>query len=132
MAKFLINKDSIYCCVFCMLLSIAGVSFAETSNKWLIEVDGGADSDGEIVFNVTPEQGEAIPVRVTLKNGTGENNVAKTIRDAFELQLPREQYKIKIDDGEKVKIKADGDAKDFNLTLVSNSVKNTKIEIKEK
>lgn len=65
------------------LLLIITLSFADTSNKWRIEVSGGANSDGEMIFGITPEDGEGISIRVTLKDGTGENRVAKTIRDAF-------------------------------------------------
>jgi len=75
------------------LLTPAAV-LADTSNKWRIKVDGGANSDGEMIFHVTPKNGETIVVRVTMKNGTGENRVAKTIRDAFEVQLLGDLYHV--------------------------------------
>jgi len=104
---------------------------ADSSNKWRIEVDGGANSDGEMVFHVTPENGETIVVRVTVKEGTGENRVAKTIRDAFEVQLPRDQYHIEVDDGEDVLVKKKRKGVNFALTLVSSTVKHTEIEIEK-
>ena len=113
------------------LLFTSAISFADTSNKWRIEVSGGANSDGEMIFSIKPEDGEGISIRVTLKDGTGENRVAKTIRDAFKEQLPEDHYKIEVDDGEDVLVKKKGEAEDFGLTLVSSTVRNTEIEIEK-
>ena len=112
-----------------MLTTVSAV--ADTSNKWRIKVDGGANSDGEMIFHVTPEDGETIVIRVTVKDGTGENRVAKTIRDAFEVQLPRDQYTVEVDDGEQVLVKKKRKAANFALTLVSSTVKHTEIKFKK-
>jgi hypothetical protein len=69
--------------LFALLFLSATAASTDTSNKWRIKVDGGANSDGEMIFNVTPKDGETIQIRVTVADGTGENRVAKTIRDAF-------------------------------------------------
>lgn len=94
-------------------------------------MDRGANSDGEMVFHVTPEDGETMVIRVTVEDGTGENRVAKTIRDAFEVQLPRDQYKIEVDDGKDLLVKKKRKAVNFALTLVSSTVKHTEIEIEK-
>jgi hypothetical protein len=104
---------------------------ADTSNKWRIEVDGGANSDGQMIFRVTPEGGETIVVRVTVKKGTGENRVAKTIRDAFEVQLPRDQYHVEVDDGEDVLVKKKCKGVNFALTFEGSTVKNTEVELEK-
>ena len=104
-------------------------ALADASNKWRIKVNGGANSDGEMIFHVTPKNGETTVVRVTVKDGTGENRVAKTIRDAFEVQLPRDLYHIEVDDGEQVLVKKKGGADNFALTLESSTVKHTSIKI---
>jgi hypothetical protein len=92
--------------VFVGLLALsASPASAGSSNKWRIEVSEGANSDGEIVFQVTPEGGEAIEVRVAVEDGTRENKVARTISDAFESQLPSDDYHVEVDDGEDVLVK---------------------------
>ena len=112
------------------LLTPAVVS-ADTSNKWRIEVDGGANSDGEMFFHVTPEDGQSTEIRVTIADGTGENRIAKTIRDAFQVQLPKDNFHIEVDDGEDVLVKKKRGAPDFALTLESSTVKHTEIEIEK-
>jgi hypothetical protein len=85
--------------------------------------------DGEIVFRVTPQGGEAVEIAVQIETGTGENAVARRIRDAFRQQLVGD-YKIKTDDGEEVTIRARGETPDFTIELVSNSVQRTSIDIR--
>jgi len=114
-----------------ILFAAPSLCFGDTSNKWRIEVSGGANSDGEMIFSLTPKDSEGISIRVTVKDGTGENRVAKTIRNAFKEQLPKDHYKVEVDDGEDVLVKKKGDAKNFGLTLVSSTVSNTEIEIEK-
>jgi hypothetical protein len=111
-----------------MGLSAAALS---SSNKWRIEVSEGANSDGEIVFHVTPNGGEAIEVRVAVKDGTRENKVAKTISNAFAAQLPEDQYNVEVDDGEDVLVKKKGGADNFDLSLVSSTVKSVRIDVEK-
>ena len=40
--------------------------------KWHISVVGGATSDGQIQFRVTPHEGEAVPVNVKVNHGRPE------------------------------------------------------------
>lgn len=117
--------------LFTLFMLTTASAIADTSNKWRIKVDGGANSDGEMIFHVTPNDGEAIVVRVTVKDGTGENKVADTIRDAFKVQLPRDSYKVEVDDGEDVLVKKKGDAVNFSLTLISSTIKHTEIKIRK-
>jgi len=110
---------------------LVNIAFADggISNKWRIEVDGGANSDGEMIFHVTPYEGSAIVITVTVKDGTGENRVAKTIRNAFKEQLPEDQFHIEVDDGEDVLVKKKFGEKNFALSFVSSTVKHTEIEL---
>jgi hypothetical protein len=108
----------------------ASSAFADgTSNKWRIEVDHNAHSQGEIVFRVVPKGADATDVTVTIANGTHENDVAKAIRDAFKVQLSEEAYEVEVDDGEDVLVKKRHGAADFGLTLVSSTVENVKFDI---
>lgn len=114
-----------------LYLLTPAAALADTSNKWRIKVNGGADSDGEIIFHVTPKNGETIVVRVTVKNGTGENRVARTIRDAFKAQLPGDLYHVEVDDGEHVLVKKKGGAANFALTLEGSTVQHTGIKLRK-
>jgi hypothetical protein len=102
---------------------------AKTSNKWRIEFSEGANSDGIIMFRVTPIDGQSIDVSASITGGTRENNVASKVRDAFKAQLPDGAYHVEKDDGEDVLIKRRGDTPNFSLELVSNSVKSVRIDI---
>ena len=104
---------------------------ADTSNKWRIKVDGGANSDGEMIFHVTPKDAETIVVRINIADGTGENRVAKRMRDAFSAQLPADRFHVEVDDGEHVLVKKKGGAPDFALSLQSSTVKHTTIKLKK-
>lgn len=109
----------------------ASPASAGSSNKWRIEVSEGANSDGEIVFQVTPDGGEAIEIRVAVKDGTRENKVAETISNALASQLPEDRYNVEVDDGEDVLVKKKGGADNFDLTLVSSTVKSVRIDIEK-
>jgi len=116
-----------------LVLSIApSTSTADTpapENKWRIECSEGANSDGTIIFRVTPKGGAPIEVRAEIKNGTGENAVARRIRDAFRATLPKKDFAIEVDDGEDVLVKKRFGAANFSLELVSNSVKSVRINL---
>jgi hypothetical protein len=115
------------------LLAIAGLLAAPVhagpSNKWRIEVSEGANSDGEIVFLIKPIGAEAIEVRVSVKDGTGENVVAETIGNALKAQLPGDGYHVEVDDSEDVLVKANKGPADFDLILVGNTVKSVRINL---
>ena len=102
---------------------------AKTSNKWRIEFSENANSDGVIVFRVTPLDGQSIDVSAYISDGTRENSVASHVRDAFKAQLPDGAYHIEKDDGEDVLVKHRGDTPNFSLELISSSVKSVRIDI---
>ena len=110
----------------------AAASFADnapTANKWRIEIDGQPTKSGDIVFLVTPRQGDSTKVRVNVKSGRAENNVAKDVRDALAAELSPERYSIEVDDGEDVLIKKKDGQPDFALELVKSEVQNVSIKI---
>ncbi len=101
------------------------------SNKWRIEVSEGANSDGVIVFNVTPKGGTTQEVSVTVKDGTSENHVARVIRDAFDKQLDSKKFSAEIDDGEDVLVQRHHSEPDFALQLVSSTVKSMRLHVEK-
>jgi hypothetical protein len=111
---------------------LAAFSFADTSatsNKWRIEMSGQALNSGDIVFRVTPRQGDAVDVSVGIKSGRAENNVAKDVRDALAAKLSPDRYSVEVDDGEDILIKKKEGQPDFALELVESNVRNVNIKV---
>jgi hypothetical protein len=111
---------------------LAAISFADaspTANKWRIELSGQALTTGEILFRVTPRQGDAVDVSVGIRSGRAENNVAKDVRDALAAKLSPDRFTIEVDDGEDILIKKKDGQPDFALELVESNVQNVSIKV---
>jgi hypothetical protein len=102
---------------------------AEPSNKWRIKLNHRADNEGTIVLRISPIDGTPVDVETTVPANTGENHIAKLIRDAMKAALG-EGYHVETDDGESVLIKKRKDTPNFDLTLVSSSVAGVTIKLK--
>lgn len=99
------------------------------TDDYRISVNHDADSDGVIVFRVTPKGGTAQDITVTIKKGTGENDVARAIKKAFEEQLGTKEQNIEMEDGENVIIERSMGTKDISLLLESSTVKGSTIKV---
>jgi len=117
--RILRNRIRLACALVALLA--AGITAANPSNKWRIEVSGGAESDGTIQLNLVPEGQPAILVVVQVPRGTSENRVAKLIREALRAQVG-ERYASEVDDGEDVLVKKRGGSPDFDLSLAGSNV----------
>ena len=127
MSKLSAFSTSVAATLLLGALSYAGGS--ATSNKWRIEMSGQALTTGEIVFRVTPRQGEAVDVSVGIKSGRDENNVAKDVRDALAAKLSPDRFSVEVDDGEDILIKKKDGQPDFALELVESNVQNVSIKV---
>lgn len=107
------------------LLSLTAL--ANPSNKWRLQFSGKADSDGVIVIRISPVEGEPLTAEVTVENNTGENGVARTVVKGLKEQLPKDQFHVERDDGEDVLIKKRRGTSNFDVEIVSNSVKGVRI-----
>ena len=101
------------------------------SNAWRIEASEGANSDGEILFRVTPKGGATQDVRVVIDDGTSEDHVARVIKNTFEDQLDTSRYDIEMDDEEDVLVKKDLTEPRFALELVSSTVKSVRLHVQK-
>jgi len=108
-----------------------GADAPKLSNKWRIEVSGGANSDGTMLFRVTPDKGTPVDVTVPIKDGRGENNVAQDIKAMMKKTLDPKTYHVEVDDGEDVLVKKKWKSPNFALVLVESTVKGSKIRIKK-
>lgn len=109
-----------------LLLLLATAVAAADSNKWRLQCSGGAESDGVIGLRLLPRGGEPIDVTVTIAKGTGENAVARALRDALKAQVS-DRYRSEVDDGEDVLVKKRGGQPDFELVVYANTVKGVRI-----
>lgn len=112
-----------------LLLTSNACLAAGTSNKWRLEVSGKAKSDGNIVLQLSPKDGTALTADIAIANKTGENDVAKAIVKALEAQLPEDQFHIERDDGEDVLVKKKMGQPDFGVVVISNDVKNVRLNL---
>jgi hypothetical protein len=101
------------------------------SNAWRIEVSEGANSDGELVFRLTPKGHAAQEIRVVIDDGTSEDHVARVIKNAFEDQLDTSRYDIEMDDEEDVLVKKDLTEPRFALAVVSSTVKSVRLRLQK-
>lgn len=109
-----------------LVLLLATAAAAADSNKWRLQSSGGAESDGVISLRLVPRDGEPIEVVVAIGKGTGENAVARAIRDALQAQASA-RYRSEVDDGEDVLVKKRGGQPDFELVVHANTVKGVRI-----
>jgi hypothetical protein len=111
-----------------LMLSCASVAWASPSNKWRIEVSGGANSDGTLTLAVAPVGQESVTVEIPLSDGKGENAVASTISKVLKEKLGK-AFKVEVDDGEDVLVKKRGSTPDFEITLVDSTVKGVRLRL---
>lgn len=91
------------------------------TDDYRIAVNHDATSDGEILFRITTKkEGTTHDIKVAIKKGTGENDVARAIKAAFKAQL-KKGYSIEGESGENVIIEGSG-GKEYSLVMVSNTV----------
>ena len=103
----------------------------DTSNKWRLEVSGGADSDGVIDLRVTTLAGEVFDVAVDIPDGTGENKVAKIIKKTLKKALPHDRFHIERDDGEDVLIKKRIRSKVFQFEVIGENVDGVRLHLQK-
>ncbi len=103
---------------------------ARPSNKWRIQCSSDADSAGVVTLRLSPIDAGQIELTIPIADGTGENNIARTIRDALKRD-PRvsDRYKVEVDDGEDVLVKKRGGQPNFDLEVVSNTIKGFRIRL---
>jgi hypothetical protein len=117
--------------MFLLLIAVtlATVAVANTSNKWRLQFSGNSESAGEIVIQIAPEDGQPFSVTISFEEGLSENKVAKRVVTVLESKLPEDVYKVERDDGEDVLIKKRFGEEDFEVSITSNTVKNTRINL---
>ena len=81
------------------MLLTTGAAVAQSNlvyNKWNIELEGQAVKAGDIVFRVTPRQGDPTDITVNVTPGRDEAKVVKDVRDALAAKLSPDRYIIEM------------------------------------
>ena len=110
---------------------LAGAAVAQSTlvyNKWNIELEGTAIKAGDIVFRVTPRQGDPTDITVNVTPGRDEAKVVKDVRDALAAKLPPDRFTVDAT-GNDITIKKKDGQPDFALELVDSSVQNVSVKI---
>ena len=108
-----------------LLLACAGIAHAG-SNKWRLQVSGGANAGGTIAFVIVLDDGRRLPVGVEIAEGTGENAIAKHIRDAVRAQAAACCH-AEVDDGEDVLVKKKRGQPDLDIVDIQIGVEGVRI-----
>jgi hypothetical protein len=114
------------------LLVLAGTAGATDApapaSKWHITNVGGATSDGQIQFRVTPHEGDAVTVTVKVNHGRPETFITKDVVEAFKAQLPKKRFKSEVV-SEKSLVKAGPGEPDFSLELVESTATGVRVYV---
>lgn len=111
--------------IACVLLACVGTAHAG-SNKWRLQVSGGAEDGGTITFVIALDDGTRIPVSAEIAKGTSENKVAKRVSEAVRAQAAA-CCKSEVDDGEDVLIKKQRGQPDMDILDLQVGVKGVRI-----
>jgi hypothetical protein len=99
------------------------------AGSWNITPSGSAASSGELLFRVTPGNGEPLEVTVPVHSGTEDVAVARNIRQALSTQLPR-TYKIELGEGANVLVSDPRGKPSFSIELVTSDVQSLRVAVR--
>jgi hypothetical protein len=111
--------------------STAADAAPKPSANWRISFDHWSESDGELVLRIAPATGEPVDVTTRISKGISENNVAELVAGSLKGALGG-GYRVGVDDGEKIEIKAKGKTPKFVLSMVSSSATGLNIKIQRR
>lgn len=107
----------------------AGAASPDTSHRWRLEATGESTSDGVIVVRLSEIGAVVAEIPVSVPKHTAKKGVAERIRDSLNGALEGDRYKVVVDDGEDVVIKAREDVKDFEIAIVSNTADGVQVKL---
>jgi hypothetical protein len=107
----------------------AGDAPPKPQGKWLVIFDHWSESDGELVLRIAPAQGEPVEITTRIPNNTRENVAAELLAGSLKGQLGG-GYKVEIEDGEKVMIKAKGKTPKFVLSVANSTVAGLQVKLR--
>lgn len=101
----------------------------DTSNRWRLKAGGESTADGVIVVRLSEIGAVVAEIPVSVPKHTAKKGVAERIRDSLNAGLEGDRYKVEVDDGEDVIVKAREDVKDFEIAIVSNTADGIEVRL---
>ena len=117
--------------IFTLSLFACSASAQDTSNKWRLEFSGRAHSSGEIVIQITVPESQSRRITVEIPKDMSENSIAKLVKNTLKAQLPGDVFKIERDDWEDVLIKKRMGSDNFDVMIITNTVKGVEIDLEK-
>jgi hypothetical protein len=100
------------------------------SNSWNIASTGKAASSGELLFRVTPGNGDdPVEVTVFVLSGSNETGIASSIRRNFTLQLDAAEFDVQAGEGANVRVSQADASPDFAVELLDSDVENVRVTV---
>ncbi|MEJ0085488.1 MAG: hypothetical protein WDO72_07395 [Pseudomonadota bacterium] len=100
------------------------------SGRWNIAPTGSAASTGELLFRMTPADGEdPVEITVSVSSGTNDIGVARDIRQALSTQLARDRFNVQLGEGANVLVTDPGGKPNFSLELLDSDVENLRVVV---
>jgi stress-induced morphogen len=96
-------------------------AIGKVADNWRLQVSGGSWNGGTIVMQFVENGSDVIEVTITIPKFTGENKIARLIRDQLKKGLPKDRFKVEVDDAEDVLVKARGGTRPYEIRIVSNT-----------
>ncbi len=100
------------------------------SNKWRIKFNGEAKSDGVLVLRMVMKDDEPVVVRIDVKDGRNDDNIADDVESALQKAFPRD-FNVEVDDGEDVLVKLNALEGRSSIALLENTAKGVKVKIRK-
>ena len=107
----------------------ASAESPDTSNRWRLQAGGESTADGVIVVRLSEIGAVVAEIPVSVPKHTAKKGVAERIRDSLNAALEGDRYKVEVDDGEDVIVKAREDVKDFEIAIVSNTADGIEVKL---
>jgi hypothetical protein len=125
-----VNLRALLIATAASLLSAVAVAAPPLAGSWNITPSGSAASSGELLFRVTPARGESTEITVSVRNGTDEVAVARSIRQALSAQLRRDLYTVQLGEGANVLVSDPRGKPSFSIELLDSDVNALRVSVR--
>lgn len=116
------------------LLLLAFATYAASNpplaGEWNIQPSGTAASSGELVFRMTPANGDdPVEVTVSVRSGSSDTAVARDIRQALSSRLRRDRVNVQLGEGANVLVTDPRGQPNFSIELLDSNVDNLRVAV---
>ncbi len=116
------------------LLLLAFATYAASNpplaGEWNIQPSGTAASSGELVFRMTPGNGDdPVEVTVSVRSGSSDIAVARDIRQALSSRLRRDRVNVQLGEGANVLVTDPRGQPNFSIELLDSNVDNLRVAV---